>query len=79
MGGRRAAAEYLVSLGFGTEDVPAMMRRISYWTNANKGSGQMGGNAVRALINDRGVLPGDLDVLTREEFRASLVKQDRAA
>lgn len=79
MGGRRAAAEYLVSLEFGTDDVDAMMRRLSYWTNANHGKGQMGGNAVRALVNDRGVLPGDLDVLTPGEFEASIGRQDKAA
>jgi len=79
MGGRGAAARYLCSLGFGTDDFEAMKRRLSYWTNAYEGRGQMGGNALRALIDDRGAMPGDFDVLTPEEYAASDAKRKRAA
>lgn len=80
MGGRDVAAAYLVGLGFGTDDVESMKRRISYWTNANDGKGQIGGNALRAIISDRGQLSADdLDVLSADEYQASLDVKSVAA
>lgn len=68
IGGRDRAAKYLCGLDFGTKDIAQMRKRLSHWT----GIATMGGNAVRAMANDRGIQPGDFDVLTQQEYAESL-------